>query len=90
MRVAIIGAGGVGGRVVFEVGKEHVFKLLEVDVGAVAAGDVEWRGGVWMWDVLAGEEGDVAVGAVHVLLYCAYAKVSDSSDAVYFKEEAEE
>ena len=50
--------------VVFVVGEEHVFHLLEVDVGAALG---EGGVGIRMWDVLAGEEGDVAVCAVDVL-----------------------
>jgi hypothetical protein len=53
-----------------------------MDVCAVAAGDVEWRRRVRMWNVFASEKGDVTVCTVNVFLYGAYAKVSDSSDAV--------
>jgi hypothetical protein len=53
-----------------------------MDVCAVAAGDVEWGGGVRMWNVFTSEKGDVTVCAVDVFLYGTYAKVSDLSDAV--------
>lgn len=66
--------GGVwvrGGRgvIVFEVGEEHVFELFEVYVGAGAIGIVEGGGGVRVGNVFAGEEGDVAVGAVDVFFW---------------------
>jgi hypothetical protein len=52
------------GGVVFVVGEEHVFHLLEVNVGA-GFGEGGVRVGVRC--VFAGEEGDVAIGAVNVL-----------------------
>jgi hypothetical protein len=64
--------------VVLEVGEEHVFELLEVDIRAVAAGNEEGGGGIRMRDVFASEEGDVAVCAVDVFFYCAYSEVSKS------------
>lgn len=54
--------------VVFIVGEQHVFHLLEMDVGADFG---EGGFGVRMCDVFAFEEGDVAVGAVDVLFYIA-------------------
>lgn len=77
-----VGPGGGGGGVVFEVGEEHVFELFEVDICAVAVGDGEGGGGVRVWDVFAGEEGDVPVGPVDVFFYGEEAEVSGLSDAV--------
>lgn len=62
-----VAKGGVG----FVVGEEEVFHLLEVHVGA---GFVEGGVGVWVWVVRAGEEGNVAVGAVDVFFWCSLAE----------------
>lgn len=54
------------GRVVLVVGQEHVFHLLEVDVGAgVSEGGV----GIWVRGVFACEEGDEAVCSVDIFFY---------------------
>lgn len=82
VRIGGVGAGGCAGVVVLEVGEEHVLELFEVDIGAVAAGDVEGRGRVRMWDIFASEEGDVTICAVDVFLYGADSQVSRSSEFV--------
>lgn len=53
-----------------------------MDVGAITTGDVEWRGGIRVWNVFAREEGNVTVGAVDVFLYRTDSKVSKKSGAV--------
>lgn len=76
VRIAGVGADRRGEHVVFKVGKKHVFELLEMDIGTIAARDVKRRGWVRMWDVFASEQRYVAVGPVHVLLYGANGQVS--------------
>ena len=48
------------------VGQEQVFHLLEMDIGTRLGKRRVW---IRMGDVLAGEERDVAIGAVHVFFY---------------------
>jgi len=52
--------------VVFVIRKKHVFHLLQVNVGAHIR---KRRVGVRMRNVLAGEDGNIAICAVYVLLY---------------------
>lgn len=83
VRIRGVGAGGGGGFVVFEVGKEHIFELFEVHVCAVAAGDIKGRGRIRVGDVIASEEWDMAVCAVDVFFYGADSEVSKLSDAAH-------
>jgi hypothetical protein len=52
--------------VVFVVRKEHILHLLEVNVGAHIC---ERRVGIGMRNVLASEDGDIAICAMYILFY---------------------
>jgi hypothetical protein len=53
--------------VVFVVGEQHIFHLLQMDVGPDVS---ERRVGVRVRNIFAHEDGNRAICAVYVLLYC--------------------
>lgn len=57
--------------VMFVVGQQHVFHLLEVDVRADFR---EGRVRIGVGDILALEQGDMTIGAVNILFYIANPK----------------
>lgn len=52
--------------VVLVVGEQHVLHLLQMHIGTNVC---KWRVGIRMRNVLAGEDGNIAVCAMYILLY---------------------
>ena len=61
--------------VVLVVGEEHVFHLLQMDIGAHVC---ERRGGIRVWRIFTREEGYCAIGSMDVFLCCQDPKEWDS------------